>query len=514
MLLGETGAGKTTTLRLVAGLEKPTSGQVFIDGVDVADWGAAERDVAMVLQQYSLYPRYTVRENLEFPLKSKLRRVPDAEIAERVARVAATLRIEHLLDRKTDRLSGGEMQRVSIGRAIVRKPRVFLMDEPLSALDAKLREALRTELKNIQMNLGQTFLFVTHDQIEAMSMGDKIGVLNHGRLVQTGTPNEIYNNPRDTFVASFVGSPPMNLVDGRLVSGRAVMAPMNFELPYGGPSAANADGRPLVFGIRPEDLYLESGAPVEARVHDVENHGVEKILTLRVGDVMLRATVPAQHRRRHRAAGALRLEPGQGGAVRQGHRRQPAARGVSDASLEARSRRTRDLSEAGASLKSPPLIAVSTNTSVPGSIRVSRRARSPSMKMLMWRRTAGVELQSRSRMPGQRASSSRIISSTVAADISTERSEPGNRSTRTPGSLTVTAFAPVVRCGLRFACHRRSALDDQRLDRRDRRQMLGDRRPAVALVGAGEERAGAGAEIDAGRLQPVGRHRLPAARRR
>ena len=127
------------------------------------------------------------------------------------------------------------MQRVSIGRAIVRKPRVFLMDEPLSALDAKLREALRTELKNIQMNLGQTFLFVTHDQIEAMSMGDKVGVLNHGRLVQTGTPNEIYNNPRDTFVASFVGSPPMNLVDGRLVSGRAVMAPMNFELPYGGP---------------------------------------------------------------------------------------------------------------------------------------------------------------------------------------------------------------------------------------------------------------------------------------
>jgi multiple sugar transport system ATP-binding protein len=294
VLLGETGAGKTTTLRLVAGLEKPTSGQVFIDGVDVADWGAAERDVAMVLQQYSLYPRYTVRQNLEFPLKSKRRRVPDAEIAERVARVATTLRIEHLLDRKTDRLSGGEMQRVSIGRAIVRKPRVFLMDEPLSALDAKLREALRTELKNIQMNLGQTFLFVTHDQIEAMSMGDKIGVLNHGRLVQTGTPNEIYNNPRDTFVASFVGSPPMNLVDGRLVSGRAVMAPMNFELPYGGASGANVDGRPLVFGIRPEDLYLESGAPVEARVHDVENHGVEKILTLRVGDVMLRATVPAQ----------------------------------------------------------------------------------------------------------------------------------------------------------------------------------------------------------------------------
>ncbi|RWL99217.1 MAG: ABC transporter ATP-binding protein [Mesorhizobium sp.] len=296
VLLGETGAGKTTTLRLIAGLEKPTEGQVFIDGVDVAAWGAAERDVALVLQQYSLYPRYTVRENLEFPLKPKIRRLPDAEIKDRVARAARTLRIEHLLDRKTDRLSGGEMQRVSIGRAIVRKPRVFLMDEPLSALDAKLREALRTELKNLQMQLGATFLFVTHDQIEAMSMGDKVGVLNHGRIVQTGTPQEIYNNPRDTYVASFVGSPPMNLIDGKLVDDRAVMAPMSFELPVtGGARTGSAtDGRPLVFGIRPEDVYLEGGAPVEAQVHDVENHGVEKIVTLRVGDTMLRATVPAR----------------------------------------------------------------------------------------------------------------------------------------------------------------------------------------------------------------------------
>ena len=298
VLLGETGAGKTTTLRIIAGLEKPTEGQVLIDGVDVADWGAAERDVALVLQQYSLYPRYTVRQNLEFPLKSKLRRVADAEIAERVSRVARTLRIEHLLERKTDKLSGGEMQRVSIGRAIVRKPRVFLMDEPLSALDAKLREALRTELKNIQMNLGQTFLFVTHDHIEAMSMGDKIGVLNHGHLVQIGTPNEIYNNPKNTFVARAVGSPPMNLIDGRLISGRAIMAPLNFELPYEGEArgnyGGNAEGRALTFGIRPEDVLVSPGAPVEARLHDVENHGVEKILTLRVGDATLRATVPAQ----------------------------------------------------------------------------------------------------------------------------------------------------------------------------------------------------------------------------
>ncbi len=296
VLLGETGAGKTTTLRLIAGLEKPTSGQVFIDGVDVADWSAAERDVALVLQQYSLYPRYTVRENLEFPLKSKLRRVAEEEIKDRVARAAKTLRIEHLLDRKTDRLSGGEMQRVSIGRAIVRKPRVFLMDEPLSALDAKLRESLRTELKDLQRRLGATFLFVTHDQIEAMSMGDMVGVLNQGRLIQVGKPKEIYDNPRDTFVASFVGSPPMNLIHGQLSKGRAIMTAKQFELPYAGPVAAGTgtDGRPLIFGIRPEDLSLEPDGPVTARVHDVEDHGVEKIVTLKVGDTTLRATVPAR----------------------------------------------------------------------------------------------------------------------------------------------------------------------------------------------------------------------------
>jgi multiple sugar transport system ATP-binding protein len=296
VLLGETGAGKTTTLRLIAGLEKPTSGQVLIDGVDVADWGAAERDVALVLQQYSLYPRYTVRENLEFPLKSKLRRVPDDEIKERVARAAKTLRIEHLLERKTDRLSGGEMQRVSIGRAIVRKPRVFLMDEPLSALDAKLRESLRTELKDLQRRLGATFLFVTHDQIEAMSMGDRVGVLNHGHLIQVGSPKDIYDNPRDTFVASFVGSPPMNLIEGKLSKGKAIFAPKSFELPYDGAAKAGTptDDRPLTFGIRPEDVSLESDGPVHAKVHDVENHGVEKIVTLRVGDAMLRATTSAR----------------------------------------------------------------------------------------------------------------------------------------------------------------------------------------------------------------------------
>jgi multiple sugar transport system ATP-binding protein len=289
VLLGETGAGKTTTLRLIAGLDKPTEGRVFIDGQDVTGWGAAERDVALVLQQYSLYPRYTVRQNLEFPLKSPMRTISEAERTERVARVARTLRIEHLMDRKTDRLSGGEMQRVSIGRAIVRTPKVFLMDEPLSALDAKLREALRAELKDLQMNLGETFLFVTHDQVEAMSMGDRIGVLNKGVLVQVGAPQEIYSNPVNTFVARAVGSPAMNLLPGRLDRGQAVMGE---GVALGHPGAPGGEGRGLIFGVRPEDLELGGGGPVEALVTDVENHGVEKIITMQAGPHRLRATVP------------------------------------------------------------------------------------------------------------------------------------------------------------------------------------------------------------------------------
>ncbi|HRO11385.1 ABC transporter ATP-binding protein, partial [Amaricoccus sp.] len=178
VMLGPTGAGKTTTLRLIAGLEKPETGTISIGGEDASAWSVAQRDVALVFQYYSLYPRYTVRQNLAFPLRSRVRDFSPDEIERRVGRAAKMLRIEHLLDRKTDRLSGGEMQRVSIGRAIVRDPNAFLMDEPLSNLDAKLREALRSELKDLKNALGATFLFVTHDQIEAMSMGDRVGVLN------------------------------------------------------------------------------------------------------------------------------------------------------------------------------------------------------------------------------------------------------------------------------------------------------------------------------------------------
>jgi multiple sugar transport system ATP-binding protein len=291
VLLGPTGAGKTTTLRMIAGLEKPTVGRIYINQVEVNAWGPAERDVALVLQQYSLYPRLTVRDNLAFPLRSRIRRLSESDIDKRIDYASKTLRITHLLDRKTDRLSGGEMQRVSIGRAIVREPQVFLMDEPLSALDAKLRESLRSELKDLQMRLGATFIFVTHDQVEAMTMGDRIAVMNRGRIVQVGRPQEVYTNPRNTFVASFVGSPAINLLPGRIIDNGAVLAD-NFRLPLGGGPGAGEGA--YTFGIRPEDVSVESGAPVEARVHDIENHGIEKIVTLRVGEHLLRAAIPAR----------------------------------------------------------------------------------------------------------------------------------------------------------------------------------------------------------------------------
>jgi multiple sugar transport system ATP-binding protein len=295
VLLGPTGAGKTTTLRLIAGLERPTGGSISIGGEDVREWSVAERDVALVFQYYSLYPRYTVRQNLEFPLKSKVRPHSQAEIDARVARAAKTLRIEHLLDRKTDKLSGGEMQRVSIGRAIVREPRAFLMDEPLSNLDAKLREALRAELKDLQMKLGATFLFVTHDQVEAMSMGDKVGVLNAGRIAQIATPREIYNHPGDVFVASFVGSPPMNIVSGELRDGRVVALSGGLDLELPGPAKGKLGRRsgPVRLGIRSENISVGPTDAVEARVHHVENHGVEKIVTLRAADHLINATIPA-----------------------------------------------------------------------------------------------------------------------------------------------------------------------------------------------------------------------------
>ena len=298
VLLGPTGAGKTTILRCIAGLEKPEKGDVLIDQDLVNEWSAAHRDVALVFQQYSLYPNYTVRENLSFPLKSKLRKTPPEEINRRVQKAADTLRISHLLERRTDRLSGGEMQRVAIGRAIVRQPRLFLMDEPLSNLDAKLRELLRSELQELHLKLGATLVFVTHDQVEAMTMGDRIGVLNQGTLVQVGTPHEVYNFPRNTFVASFVGSPAINFFDTTLDGNKVIVVPEKIEITL--EPAMRARVHDLVgsrtrvrIGVRPEHVKLVNSGQIAGTLYGAEDHGVEMILTISVADHLIRATAPS-----------------------------------------------------------------------------------------------------------------------------------------------------------------------------------------------------------------------------
>ncbi len=251
VLLGPTGAGKTTTLRCIAGLEKPESGEILIDGLSVIDDSPAQRDVAMVFQQYSLYPHLSVRENLEFPLKSPILNTPADIMKQKVNEVAEVLRISHKLDNKATELSGGEMQRVSMGRALVRNPRIYLMDEPLSSLDAKLRGDLRIELKRIQAELGATILYVTHDQIEAMTMATQIGVLNNGRLEQFGTPRDIYENPSSLYVATRLGSPRINTLTVSV---------------FGGAPA----GATLI-GLRPEHIELGSGQ--DCQVMRIEHLG-------------------------------------------------------------------------------------------------------------------------------------------------------------------------------------------------------------------------------------------------
>ncbi len=274
VLLGPTGAGKTTTLRLVAGLETPEAGSISIGGRDVTATPPAARDVTFVFQQYSLYPHLSVFDNLAFPLRSPARRVPEDQIAVTVRDIARVLRIEDKLQNKATQLSGGQMQRVAIGRALVRRPSVYLMDEPLSSLDAKLRSELRVELKRIQQDLGATILYVTHDQIEAMTLATRIGVLDRGKLVQVGTPREIYQNPVSTYVATRLGSPGINLLPRALVP--ALDAP---------PNAATV-------GARTEHVRIArrgSGNPgpgygVTSRVTWIEHLGDQNHLHITLGD--------------------------------------------------------------------------------------------------------------------------------------------------------------------------------------------------------------------------------------
>ncbi|MEM9439363.1 MAG: ABC transporter ATP-binding protein [Pseudomonadota bacterium] len=258
VLLGPTGAGKTTTLRLISGLDQPDQGDIHIGGQSVINETPAMRNVAMVFQQYSLYPHMTVRDNLAFPLRSPMLRTPEDEVVRKVDEVAEVLRIRHKLNDKATTLSGGEMQRVSIGRALVRKPSIFLMDEPLSSLDAKLRADLRIELKRIHASLGATLLYVTHDQIEAMTMATSIGVLDQGRLVQFGTPRDVYENPVSLYVASRLGQPRINTLPADVFPGA--------------PKGA------MTIGLRPEHIQQYEGKPSE--VTRVEHLGDQTRLHL------------------------------------------------------------------------------------------------------------------------------------------------------------------------------------------------------------------------------------------
>jgi multiple sugar transport system ATP-binding protein len=273
VLLGPTGAGKTTTLRLAAGLERPDTGRVRIGGHDVTETPPAARDVAFVFQQYSLYPHLSVYDNLAFPLRSPVRQVPEPEISKRVREIAALLRIEQKLKSRATQLSGGQMQRVAIGRALVRQPSMYLMDEPLSSLDAKLRAELRVELKRIQRQVGATILYVTHDQTEAMTMASRIGVLEQGRLVQLGTPRQIYEDPHDVHVATRLGSPTVNLVPRQLF-----------------PQVA-APEQTATIGVRTEHVRIGKGkgngqtnGATVGRVRRIEHLGDESHLHVRVAD--------------------------------------------------------------------------------------------------------------------------------------------------------------------------------------------------------------------------------------
>jgi multiple sugar transport system ATP-binding protein len=267
VLLGPTGAGKTTTLRLIAGLEKPDQGRISIGGKDATPLSPAERNTAFVFQQYSLYPHLTVFDNLAFPLRSPIRRIDEADVRHAVERVAKLLRIDHKLRNRATRLSGGEMQRVAIGRALVRSPSIYLMDEPLSSLDTKLRAELRLELKHIQQDLGATVLYVTHDQIEAMTMATRIGVLDHGRLVQIGSPREIYESPRNIYVATRLGMPSINLLP---------------------PSAFPAHPSPAgtkVIGARTEHVGIaRANGGAHAKVEWIEHLGDQNHLHLAIGE--------------------------------------------------------------------------------------------------------------------------------------------------------------------------------------------------------------------------------------
>jgi multiple sugar transport system ATP-binding protein len=304
-MLGPSGCGKTTALRLLAGLETPTGGRIHIGERDVTDLAPKDRDVAMVFQSYALYPHKTVAENIAYPLR--VRKVEKAQRAEQARQVAKLLDIEPLLERTPRQLSGGQRQRVALARAIVRRPHVFLMDEPLSNLDAQLRAQMRVELKRLQRELRTTTLYVTHDQVEAMTMADRIAVIRDGRLQQMGSPNEIYNQPANLFVATFCGSPPMNVLEGEVADGA-------FTHPAGRvPLFGKAPPGKARLGFRPEHATLaatDADGALGAEIYVVEPLGNETVVTVKVGDTLVNLRAPAGFDRPIGEACGVRPEEG------------------------------------------------------------------------------------------------------------------------------------------------------------------------------------------------------------
>ncbi len=307
VFVGPSGCGKSTLLRMVAGLESITSGEVRIDGRSVNHLPPRSRDIAMVFQDYALYPHKTLFENMAFGLR--LRRTPESEVQQRVNGVARLLRIDHLLQRRPRELSGGQRQRVAIGRAIVRQPKVFLFDEPLSNLDAQLRNEMRSEIKRLHQRLGATILYVTHDQTEAMTLADRICVLQGGHKMQYDTPDQVYNRPAAVFVAGFTGAPPMNLVDCQVADGRADVGGLWLALP-GAAGTATGD---CTLGIRPENLTLAARSPADlalpATLSLLEPLGAETLITVQLGAARMIARVSANFRQPLGAALTLFVDP-------------------------------------------------------------------------------------------------------------------------------------------------------------------------------------------------------------
>jgi multiple sugar transport system ATP-binding protein len=293
VLVGPSGCGKSTALRMIAGLEEITDGRISIGERVVNDLAPKDRDTAMVFQNYALYPHMTVRDNMEFGLK--MRKMPRADISKRVSEAATILGITHLLERKPKQLSGGQRQRVALGRAIVRNPAVFLFDEPLSNLDAKLRVQMRAEISKLQQRLQTTSVYVTHDQIEAMTMGHRIAVMNAGKIQQVGSPLDVYDKPANVFVAQFIGTPPMNFFDATVTEGRLFTNKFSLPLPQKMKGVTRNNARVRV-GIRPENIHAPATATrgetgrLSATVDIVEPVGHEAIVHARAGDAVLVAS--------------------------------------------------------------------------------------------------------------------------------------------------------------------------------------------------------------------------------